>query len=441
MAKLRRAGKWLGANIGAAVIAIGVEKLIGLVGVAAVLAILLRLYSKVRGLPQDWYITGAIFIGALMLIALSIILTRRKNKKSSEETPEAKIPSEDSWVQKSATRQAENIHTEVVILDCTLSYKELESAAPYVNFNFHVLNMSVYTLCFEKSIDGWINFAGRRLGGNIKRTDANRPFSHGQATYLVVTQWLSKEDVALIDSSNLQCMFTFENLEITIRGDDRFPEDRSVLRQKLEIKCRIERAGRGVLQDDPWQVISERDSLKKQFEKLARPDIHGELKEVLFEKEINLNTSLVISQDCYFYYWFYLRLYIANEGAATSIERYRLVLKTKESIHEGQRLSLRGYSIHDAMNGGLGVENLIDIEDQNDVAFEHTRNGWVCFGVPSVKSDKNDGSDEEMEIEVEVIDKTKTPHALGRSARHEWRENPRHHWPRIEPHRTNWPHN
>ena len=83
---MRRAGKWFGGNIAAALVAIGLEKLLGLVGGAALLAILPNLYSKLRGVPQDWYITGAIFIGALLLIALSIFLTRRKNVKSQNET-------------------------------------------------------------------------------------------------------------------------------------------------------------------------------------------------------------------------------------------------------------------------------------------------------------------------------------------------------------------
>ena len=47
------------------------------------LAILTNVYSKLRGVPQDWYITGASFVGALLLMALSIFLTWRKKAKPS----------------------------------------------------------------------------------------------------------------------------------------------------------------------------------------------------------------------------------------------------------------------------------------------------------------------------------------------------------------------
>lgn len=167
----------------------------------------------------------------------------------------------------------------------------------------------------------------------------------------------------------------------------------------------------------------------------AKPKITGEIKEVFFEKEINLNTSLTVSEDCYFCYWFTVRLYVANIGAPTGIERFRLMLNSKEGALEGERLPVSGYRIQRV----TGDEPLTDIEASNDIPLEHTRNGWACFAVPSIKSNENDGAVEDMQIEVQVIDKTKTPHLLGRSTQVEWRENSRHHRPRVEPNRSNWP--
>jgi hypothetical protein len=77
---MRKRLKWLAAQIGAALVALSVEKLLGLIGGAALLALALRVLAKVRGLPQDWYVTLVAFLGALVLIMISMILTRRKTR-------------------------------------------------------------------------------------------------------------------------------------------------------------------------------------------------------------------------------------------------------------------------------------------------------------------------------------------------------------------------
>jgi hypothetical protein len=50
---MRKRLKWLATQIAAAIVAIGVEKLFGLIGSAALLALTLRVLAKIRGLPQD----------------------------------------------------------------------------------------------------------------------------------------------------------------------------------------------------------------------------------------------------------------------------------------------------------------------------------------------------------------------------------------------------
>ena len=93
MSKIRRGGKWVATTVGESLVGLGVQIVIGLVGGAAVLAGLLKLIFKMRGVSLDWYITGAIFLGGLALIILSVILTRRKGEKASlEETPATPAP-------------------------------------------------------------------------------------------------------------------------------------------------------------------------------------------------------------------------------------------------------------------------------------------------------------------------------------------------------------
>jgi hypothetical protein len=230
-------------------------------GASAVIGLLTRHYALIYGIPPFL----AIFLGviAFFLMALSINLMRRKKdakalseivKEDAGKVHEANkntFSCDETWLHQIAKFQEESIHVAIRVLDCTLLYKDLESAAPLVNFNFHILNASVHSVAVEKNIDGWVDFAGRRLGGHLRRTDSYGPLGQGQSGYFVITQWLSKEELAMIMSSDSQCMYSFENLEVGVRGDERFPEDRKVTPQRLEIRCRIQRIGQGVLGHDP----------------------------------------------------------------------------------------------------------------------------------------------------------------------------------------------
>jgi hypothetical protein len=145
--------------------------------------------------------------------------------------------------------------------------KDLDEDAPYVNFNFELLNLSVFSIQIGKSVDGWIEFAGRRLGGNLRRTDTYGSFSHRQFSWIVVTQWLSKEEVARIRKASDQCAFNFEHLEITIEGaTDKFPSDTTVIKQPYKIKQKLEKAGKltpGPLKDVGIRLAVEPDGLPR----------------------------------------------------------------------------------------------------------------------------------------------------------------------------------
>ncbi len=204
------------------------------------------------------YVIGGCLILAAVIHLLAAFMSRRSLKKQIAQLEEERTS--NSWLQTIAIREANAIHVVVRVLDCTLLYKDMDSEAPYVNFNFHLLNMSVYSVCIEKAIGGWVDFAGSRLGGHVKRTDQNDDFTHGQDSCVVVTQWLSKEDVTMIRSSNQQCSFTFKNLELWIRGSEKFDHDRQVIRGRLEIACHIERIGQGVLDNETsWLTDIVRD--------------------------------------------------------------------------------------------------------------------------------------------------------------------------------------
>jgi hypothetical protein len=204
--------------------------------------------GSILSLWTPTYVIGGSLILAAVTHLLAAFMSRRILKKQI--THLEKERTNNSWLQTIAIREADAIHVVVRILDCTLLYNDMDSAAPYVNFNFHLLNMSVYSVCVEKAIGGWVDFAGRRLGGHVRRTDQNDDFAHGQDSYVVVSQWLSKEDVAMIRSSNQQCSFTFKNLEVWVRGSENFEHDRQVIRGRLEIGCHIERIGQGALDNE-----------------------------------------------------------------------------------------------------------------------------------------------------------------------------------------------
>jgi hypothetical protein len=326
----------------------------------------------------------------------------------------------------------------------------LTSGAPYIEFPITVYNLSAFPVSIDDSIEGYISYRERNrpekkldLHKTLDTQGAKNIPSRGLGTF-TITQEIIQTQGELFWSKPDDITFSLDHLTIKIKGAN--DSDR-IITQELETRNKPCRTNNRYLYYEPEAAIAygklpfvEVARLKAELEaerQKTKPDIGGEIREVLFEKEINLATSLVISEDCYFYYWFYVRLYVVNLGTATTVERYRLILRTKEGVHEGQRLLLAGYSFDDAIDEKLVDKNLVDIEDQNDVALEHTRNGWICFGVPSIKSNRDDGAVEDMQIEIQVIDKAKTQHSLGRSAQAEWRENSQHRWPRIQPARTN----
>jgi hypothetical protein len=244
MSKIRRTSKWFGSNVAAALIAIGVEKLVGLVGGAAMLAILLRLLSKFRGVPQDWYITGAIFLGALVLIVLSVVLTRRKTVRAdlpnaiqegdqavAEEQAEMEsfIPTDssrecpDSWLHSIAQYDRAAIHIRVRVSDCRIWNRRFEENPREIVFNFDVINCSVYPILLEEAPKiGRIYFVKKALLHPPSIEASNLEISHGSTGWFQLCQQLTDGELARIRDAATQCAFQFDELNIMIKGNNGF---------------------------------------------------------------------------------------------------------------------------------------------------------------------------------------------------------------------------
>jgi hypothetical protein len=207
-----------------------------------------------------YWITSA--VGWLMMLAiLYLLLTGRRSELKADKSP-PRMECPEQWLHLVAEYEKQHINQALMIVDCTLLYKDLDGDAPYVNFNFQILNLSVFSICVGKSIDGWIEYSGRRLGGNLRRTDTNGSFPHRTASWIVVTQWLSKEDVAMMRNSSEQCAFTFQHLEVTIGGAiDKFPSDKEVVTRPFAIKSSLMRDGKPAPESESLQPTKETQEL------------------------------------------------------------------------------------------------------------------------------------------------------------------------------------
>lgn len=225
----------------------------------------------VYGLAPWRWVLPSTALAVVVTAILTFMLIRRASPDNHHSlggiqirgTGTVSTPCPYEWVHLIADYEKEHIDHAVVLLDCGLLSKNLNDDAPFVHFNFQILNLSVFSICVGKSIDGWIEFAGQRLGGNLKRTDTNASFSHRQTSWFVVTQWLSKEDVTRIRNASDQCTFDFEHLEVTIEGaTDRFSSDTTVIKQPFKIKHKMEKNGRlasPICQDRWLHAIAEND--------------------------------------------------------------------------------------------------------------------------------------------------------------------------------------
>ena len=150
------------------------------------------------------------------------------------------------------------------------------------------------------------------------------------------------------------------------------------------------------------------------------PYITGQIKGVYLESYGNAELS--DSKHVCFDYHFIINVYLANHGAATTIEQFKLILKIGERSYDGERER----DSHDVREGekdwrAWGAGELDDLEKSNDAPLEHTRNGWlwiVVKGIPSADYKS------EMKLELYVLDKDGISYKLDTLPQSQWQQNP-----------------
>lgn len=159
----------------------------------------------------------------------------------------------------------------------------------------------------------------------------------------------------------------------------------------------------------------------------AKPQIQGDIREVFFVKEVDLDYCGGNAPDEYelFYgYRFIVRVYIANMGTATTLERFTFALNFGGKSYEGKKLAIRNPELQVKRSWGKWNDSVIDIEDENDRPLEHTRNGWLRFIVRGVFAGKGDNMiASDSVIEIVAVDKYGNPHPIRSLPQADWREN------------------
>ncbi|HEY0172058.1 MAG TPA: hypothetical protein VGB98_13630 [Pyrinomonadaceae bacterium] len=156
-----------------------------------------------------------------------------------------------------------------------------------------------------------------------------------------------------------------------------------------------------------------RSALAQEQAKNARPEVAGEIDEVHAEHALNSHKRPIV-YDCFLT----VGLRIRNKGAATTIERYKLTLKSGGFSYEASSLSVVDYyrervELHREGFGtteSMSNEALKDIESDkgNLLTKGQHREGWLRFFVAVPFTDVHDdiymrNLEEEFEKDAEII--------------------------------------
>lgn len=330
-----------------------------------------------------------------------------------------------------ANEHRQNIHEYVRLEKVFFCYQCLAAPERLRSvFALDIFNKSSFDITIE-DVDGFIEFEGTPL--NEKPRIINKPVtvSPAGAASITIEQPLTRGDADFIESQNpLFAEFDLENLVITIKGSE--PSD-GVQSKPLEI-TRPHRVVRVNQTRKDVKELSARIKLLEE-EKAARaePDITGKIKGVYFEWWANGELSKN-SEQMYFDYHFIVNVYVANRGAATTIEQFKVVLKAGEHSYDGEREK----DAHDVKEKEMnwrewGAGELDDLEKSNDIPLEHTRNGSLWFVVKGVPNTEDKS---EMELELSVIDKDGTSYKLDTFPHSKWEKNPFLHEAQVKEYRA-----
>jgi hypothetical protein len=330
------------------------------------------------------------------------------------------------WLVSLATVQANDITDHVRVERVYFCYHNLDAHFPHIVFGVDILNKSVFEITVEDVLLGSIEAGGEPLLRDKRFTHNPKKISPISEAKLTIEQRLSPEEAALIakcGEAELRELLDFRKLVITIGGR---PQPPPFERTPLELPRHLD------IKDT--SAATEIASLKTQLEEVVnskKPDIRGEIKEVFFDKDFS-PASGAISDHFYSDYNFFVRVYVANHGAATTIKEFKLTLGSNGRRQDGDRETLEGWYVQRQ----TGKEDIVDVEASNDVPLEHSRNGWLRFVVRDVQESRiRYGEDDpmpEMELELYAVDKYENAHKLNDLPQSRWQENTSWTLPRAE---------
>lgn len=281
---------------------------------------------------------------------------------------------------------------------------QIEQGKRYVDFVFSIFNQSLYDIAIDGTLgDGQISFDGEPLVKE-KAVVENKaqlvpPRMPGSFT---VRQYLDFGDVDAIKKATDDRIFRLDALWIKVKGGPEFVEAIDEKRLKIDYSSLSKGFPQWVNFDGP-------------FQSRFNGEISGKVMALYFQSQLNLDLTHVISDDMYYDLLFVMYVYIANHGAPTSIERFKLGVTANGVSFEGERQSLTGFRV---VGQGLN-DPLVDIEDSNYVNLDHSRKGWLRFAVRGVKRYEEDKP--ELTLELDVIDKEETPNRLAALDVSKWR--------------------
>jgi hypothetical protein len=161
----------------------------------------------------------------------------------------------------------------------------------------------------------------------------------------------------------------------------------------------------------------------------ANAEITGGVREVFFEKRNEGITPDVFVETpngfdfkgLKYSYIFNVRLYVANQRAPTTIERFVVRLKSNDTVHDGEKLPIRDMVVERP----TGRDQIVDIEDLNDVPLVHSRNGWLHFSAANVQGMGDYYKEPKQQLDIGLVDKNGMSHWITPLPQSEWKKNSR----------------
>lgn len=232
-----------------------VSKYAAFVAVSMIVAAVVFLYRFLLGYPRDLVLTGAISIGAFLLMSIAVFIARSARKTENEELKETnanlarekqeveaklaeaqgqnKPPAQiisvpsilscgDSKLHEIANEDRNSIEHLVTVTVIDPQPNKLTQGIAYIEFIFYIFNSSVFEISVDDAIDGYISF---REGNHedrlheykeLKDNQAKAVPSRGQGHFTIYQRLTETEARHFAKTDDV--WFSFNNLVITIKG-------------------------------------------------------------------------------------------------------------------------------------------------------------------------------------------------------------------------------